>query len=47
MSRTLVAQGEHIHNLPFPALVFGLLAFLMLCAMLVAVLMFGKGRPHS
>jgi hypothetical protein len=27
--------------------VFGLLAFVLLTMMLVALLMFGKGRPHS
>jgi hypothetical protein len=47
MSIDLLAQGEHTRHLPFPAEVFGILAFVILCVMLIAVLMFGKGRPHS
>lgn len=38
---------EHLNHIPFPALAFGGLAFVLLCALLVGTLMFGKGRPHS
>lgn len=34
-------------ELPVPPLVFGMIAFLCLLAMLLIVLSIGKGRPHS
>jgi hypothetical protein len=42
-----LAQGAEHHELPADPLVFGVGAFVLLLAMLAAVLMFGKGRPHS
>jgi hypothetical protein len=47
MSRNWPAATEHLNHLPFPAPLFGVLAFVLLCALLVGTLMFGKGRPHS
>ena len=45
---TVWAQGaEETHELPAEPIVFGLVAFAILLALIVAVLMFGKGRPHS
>jgi hypothetical protein len=34
-------------ELPFPPLVFGLIAFALLVALLVITVALGKGRPHS
>ena len=34
-------------ELPFPPLVFGLIAFLLLVALLVITVVLGNGRPHS
>ena len=42
-----LAAEEHVNDLPAPAYVFGLLAFGFLLLLMVALLMFGKGRPHS
>jgi hypothetical protein len=47
MSRNMLAASEHLRPLPFPPEVYGLLAFLILCALLLGVLVFGKGRPHT
>jgi hypothetical protein len=47
MSRNLVAATEHLRHLPFPPEVFGALAFLILCTLLLGVLIYGKGRPHT
>jgi hypothetical protein len=45
---TVLAQGaEQTHELPADPIVFGLVAFALLSALIVGVLMFGKGRPHS
>jgi hypothetical protein len=45
---TVIAQGaEEGHELPAEPLVFGVVAFALLGALLLGVLMFGKGRPHS
>jgi hypothetical protein len=45
---TVLAQGaEQTHELPAEPLVFGLVAFAILAALIVGVLMFGKGRPHA
>jgi hypothetical protein len=45
---TVIAQGaEEGHELPAEPIVFGLVAFALLAALLVGVLMFGKGRPHA
>ena len=34
-------------ELPFPPLVFGLIAFVLLIALLVITVVLGNGRPHS
>ena len=34
-------------ELPFPPLVFGLIAFGLLIALLVLTVILGNGRPHS
>jgi hypothetical protein len=45
---TVFAQGaEETHELPAEPMVFGLIAFAILAALVVGVLMFGKGRPHA
>jgi hypothetical protein len=45
---TVVAQSaEHSTELPADPTVFGVGAFAILLALLVGVLVFGKGRPHS
>jgi hypothetical protein len=45
---TVIAQGAEVeHELPVDPIVFGLVAFAILGALLLGVLMFGKGRPHS
>ena len=43
----VLAAEEELRHLPVPAVVFGLIAFGLLLAMLLALLMFGKGRPHA
>jgi hypothetical protein len=45
---TVVASGaEETHEAPVDPIAIGLLAFAILAVLIVAVLMFGKGRPHS
>lgn len=44
---TVLAQAAAETELPVPPIVFGLGAFAILSALLLGVLMFGKGRPHS
>jgi len=44
---TVLAQAATETELPVPPIVFGLGAFAILSALLLGVLMFGKGRPHS
>lgn len=46
-SSLLVAAEETTRELPADPLVFGALAFGLLLMLMVALLMFGKGRPHS
>jgi hypothetical protein len=43
----LAAAEEQTRDLPAPPYVIGLITLLLLLAMLVGLLMFGKGRPHS
>lgn len=43
---TLLETGAH-HELPFPAIVFGLIAFGLLLLAVLAVESFGRMRPHS
>jgi hypothetical protein len=42
-----VAAEEHLRDLPMPPLVYGILVFVIFAVLLVGVLVFGKGRPHS
>ncbi|MGH3385923.1 MAG: hypothetical protein ACRDO1_15210 [Nocardioidaceae bacterium] len=44
---TLAAETEPHTELPMPALMFGVVALGVLFGLMVALLMFGKGRPHS
>jgi hypothetical protein len=43
----LTVLAEHGHKLPADPIVIGLTSFVLLLLMMVALLMFGKGRPHS
>jgi hypothetical protein len=46
-SMLTAAAEETTRSLPAPPLVIGALAFAVLLALMLALLMFGKGRPHS
>ena len=43
----VVEAAEELRELPAPAWVFGLGAFVVLLVLLFGTLAFGKGRPHS
>ncbi|MBA3233825.1 MAG: hypothetical protein H0T17_07735 [Propionibacteriales bacterium] len=43
---SLAAAEEQTRDLPVSPIVFGLIAFAMLLALMAGLLMFGKGRPH-
>jgi hypothetical protein len=43
----MLSAEEPLRHLPAPPIVIGLLSFALLLAMLFAVLVFGKGRPHT
>jgi hypothetical protein len=43
---TLAAE-EHLRDLPVPPLAYAIIVFAFFAVVLVGVLMFGKGRPHS
>jgi hypothetical protein len=48
MSLALMLSAEQpTRDLPAPPIVIGLLAFCLLLALLFALLVFGKGRPHT
>ncbi|MBA2443919.1 MAG: hypothetical protein H0V49_01120 [Nocardioidaceae bacterium] len=47
MSANFVVAAEELRELPADPLVFGVVAFVLLLALLIGLLMFGKGRPHS
>jgi len=48
MLTTVLAQAaEQTHELPVSPIVFGLGTFAFLSVLLLGVLVFGKGRPHS
>ena len=47
MALTVIRAAETTREIPADPLVFGALAFGLLMVMLLALLMFGKGRPHS
>lgn len=44
---TVLALAAEETQLPVPPIVVGLGAFTIFCALILGVLMFGKGRPHS
>jgi hypothetical protein len=43
----MYSAEEQLRQLPAPPIVFGLVAFLLLLSLLFALLVFGKGRPHT
>jgi hypothetical protein len=47
MSLDLMLAAEPTRDLPAPPIIIGLLAFCLLLALMFALLMFGKGRPHT
>jgi hypothetical protein len=44
---SLAAEGEQLRDLPVPPIVIGAGSFVLLMMLIVAVLIFGRGRPHS
>jgi hypothetical protein len=44
---SLATEGEHLRELPVPPIVIGTGSFVLLMMLIVAVLIFGRGRPHS
>ncbi len=47
MALNHLAAEEPLRDLPADPLVFGLISFVVLITLIVGLLMFGKGRPHS
>lgn len=48
MASSLLIAAEEVHReLPADPLVYGALAFGLLMLLMLGLLMFGKGRPHS
>ncbi len=47
MSVNPFSAAEELRDLPADPIVFGALTFILLLSLLVGLLMFGKGRPHS
>jgi hypothetical protein len=48
MSSSLITlAADRKHHLPMPPMAIGLLIFLFFCVVMLALLMFGKGRPHA
>jgi hypothetical protein len=45
-SLTALAVDRKNH-LPMPPLAFGVTIFIFFCIVMTALLMFGKGRPHT
>jgi hypothetical protein len=43
----MLSAEAKLRHLPAPPIVIGLLAFFLLLALMFALLMFGKGRPHT
>jgi hypothetical protein len=43
----VLAAEEKTRDLPAPPIVYGIVVFCVFVVLIVAVLMFGKGRPHS
>jgi len=46
-SSLITVAVEQERELPMPPLVMGVLIFALFCAIMLALLMFGKGRPHA
>jgi hypothetical protein len=42
-----LAAEEKTRELPAPPIVYGIVVFVVFVVLIVSVLMFGKGRPHS
>jgi hypothetical protein len=47
MSLISLAAEEQTRDLPAPPIVYGIIVFVALLLLMVALLMFGKGRPHT
>ena len=47
MALIVIRAAETTREIPADPVVFGALAFGVLMVMLLALLVFGKGRPHS
>lgn len=48
MPSSLMPLAEDVvHHLPVPPYVIGITIFVVLCAAMGALLIFGKGRPHA
>ena len=47
LTSLLAAETEQAAELPAPTYVIGLAALGILLVLLIAMLMFGKGRPHT
>jgi hypothetical protein len=43
----VLAAEEKTRDFPVPPIVYGMVVFGVFVVLIVAVLMFGKGRPHS
>ena len=43
----VLLEAEVVNELPAPAWVFGLIAFVLLVGLLLVTLAIGKGRTHS
>jgi hypothetical protein len=43
---TVLAAEEKTRDFPAPPIVYGIVVFATFVVLIVAVLMFGKGRPH-
>ena len=43
----MIWLADQVHTLPVPPEVIGLCVFVFFCILMMALLMFGKGRPHA
>ena len=43
----MYSAEQQLRHLPAPPIVFGLVSFLLLLTLIFALLVFGKGRPHT
>jgi hypothetical protein len=44
---SLMAEGEHLRDLPVPPIVIAGGTFVLLLMLIAVVLVYGRGRPHS